>query len=73
MNTMREKNAVRNFYNDNKEKFGTIRQASKFLNQYGKVYKEETKIDLAATTRGNVIPEQTPRSLKNKDKKKNKK
>lgn len=69
---MREKNAVSKFYNENKEKFGTKRQASKYLNQYGKTYKTEVGIDLAAAKRGKNIPTQTSKSPNKKVVKKTK-
>lgn len=69
---MREKGAVTKFYNENKEKFGTKRQASKYLNQYGKLYKEETGIPLEASKRGKEVPEKTPKSVNKKVVKKDK-
>lgn len=69
---MREKNVVTKFYTENKEKFVTKRQASKYLNQYGKTYKEETGIPLDASRRGKDVPEKTPKSANKKVVKKNK-
>lgn len=43
---------VRKFFESNKEKFGTKRQASKYLNKYGKVWKEEHGIPIEAPKRG---------------------
>ena len=63
------KGAVKSFFDENKEKFGTKRQASKYLNEYGKVYKAERGIDLGAETRGNIVPTQTPKSATKKVKK----
>lgn len=37
---------VAKFYNENQEKFGTKRQASKYLNKHGKVWKAEQGIPL---------------------------
>lgn len=37
---------VVNFYNENKDKFQTKRQASKYLNQHGHVWKAEQNIPL---------------------------
>ena len=39
-------NRVVNFFKQNESKFGTKRQASKYLNHYGKVWKEEHGIPL---------------------------
>lgn len=41
-----EKNYVARFFGENREKFKTRRQASKYLNHYGKVWKEEHNIPL---------------------------
>lgn len=41
-----ENNYVRKFFNENRDKFETKRQASKYLNHYGKVWKEEHNIPL---------------------------
>ena len=38
---------VSKFYDENLEKFETKRQASKYLNHYGKVWKEEHNIPLS--------------------------
>jgi hypothetical protein len=39
-------NRVVNFFKENESKFTTKRQASKYLNHYGKVWKEEHDISL---------------------------
>lgn len=39
-------------FKENPEKFKTKRQASKYLNHYGSVYKKEKGIDLSAPKRG---------------------
>ena len=49
---MGEKNCALNLFTENKEKFKTQRQASKYLNKYGKVWKEEHNIDLSEPKRG---------------------
>lgn len=49
---MREKNCTLNLFNSNKDKFKTKRQTSKYLNHYGKVWKEEHNIDLSEPKRG---------------------
>lgn len=41
-----ESNFVTKFFLENKTKFETKRQASKYLNHYGKVWKEEHNIPL---------------------------
>ncbi len=43
---MRETGFVVKFFKENEGKFGTKRQASKYLNHYGKVWKEEHGIPL---------------------------
>jgi hypothetical protein len=44
-------NKVNDFYNSNKEKFKTKRQASKYLNGFGSIYKEEQKVPLSYSKR----------------------
>lgn len=39
------------FFNENRDKFETKRQASKYLNHYGKVWKTEHNIELSAPKR----------------------
>jgi hypothetical protein len=39
-------------FKENPQKFKTKRQASKYLNHYGSVYKTEKGIDLSAPKRG---------------------
>jgi hypothetical protein len=48
---MTNKNRVVEFYSSNKDKFKTKRQASKYLNKYGSVYKAEQGIPLEAPKR----------------------
>ncbi len=43
---MKNDNRVLNFFNDNREKFETRRQASKYLNHYGRVWKQEHNIPI---------------------------
>lgn len=43
---------VKKFFEDNQEKFKTKRQASKYLNHMGKVWKEEHNIPLSDPKRG---------------------
>ena len=43
---MKETSFVKKFFEENQSKFGTRRQASKYLNHYGKVWKEEHGIPL---------------------------
>jgi hypothetical protein len=45
------KNRALNLYNENRDKFKTKRQASKYLNHYGTVYKLEHNIELSAPKR----------------------
>ena len=45
-------NSVNKFYKENPNKFETKRQASKYLNHYGKVWKTEHDIELSAPKRG---------------------
>lgn len=45
-------NSVNKFYKENQDKFKTKRQASKYLNHYGEVWKEEHGIELSAPKRG---------------------
>ena len=51
---MKEKDRAKKFYEENSTKFTTKRQASKYLNHYGKVWKEEHNIPLNAPKRGGV-------------------
>lgn len=68
---MSEKNAVANFYNSAKDRFQTKRQASKYLNQYGSVYKTEKQIPLEYSKRLMLEVTQSTKSPKNiKSKKK---
>lgn len=46
-----DENRVNKFYAGMEAKFGTKRQASKYLNHYGKVWKQEQNIDLAEPKR----------------------
>lgn len=43
------------FFKENPDKFKTKRQASKYLNHYGKVWKEEHNIPMQAPKRGKQI------------------
>jgi hypothetical protein len=43
---MKEKAFALKFFKENEAKFKTKRQASKYLNHYGKVWKEEHSIPL---------------------------
>lgn len=53
MLTEKEKTGrVRKLFEEQKEKFGTKRQASKYLNRYGRVWKQEHNISLSAPKRG---------------------
>lgn len=45
-------NNVTKFFKENQEKFKTKRQASKYLNHYGSVWKAEHNIELSAPKRG---------------------
>ena len=49
---MGDKNSSLNLFNSNKDKFKTKRQASKYLNHYGKIWKIEHNIDLLEPKRG---------------------
>jgi hypothetical protein len=42
---------TKKFFESNKEKFDTKRQASKYLNHYGKVWKKEHGIEMSAPKR----------------------
>jgi hypothetical protein len=64
---------VREFFKENESKFGTKRQASKFLNKHGKVWKELQGIDLSAPKKGGEGVPPTPKSKKNRNKNKKKK
>ena len=44
---MENEGRVTKFYNENKDRFLTKRQASKYLNHYGRVWKCEHKIPLS--------------------------
>lgn len=44
-------NSVTKFYKENPNKFETKRQASKYLNHYGKVWKKDHGIVLSAPKR----------------------
>ena len=46
-----EFNSVEKFYRSSEGKFETKRQASKYLNHYGKVWKKEHGIELSAPKR----------------------
>lgn len=59
-----EKNRVITFYNENKDKFTTRRQASKYLNEYGSVYKTEKNIPLSYSQRTLVEVSGSPKSSK---------
>lgn len=52
---MEKKNRAAELYKENPTKFGTKRQASKYLNHYGKVWKEEHNIPLSAPKRGVAV------------------
>lgn len=45
-------NSVTKFFKENQGKFETKRQASKYLNHCGKVWKTEHNIELSAPKRG---------------------
>lgn len=49
---MRENNFVKNYFSENQSKFQTKRQASKYLNHYGRVWKEEHGIAITDPKRG---------------------
>lgn len=66
---MSAKDAVINFYNSSKDKFQTKRQASKYLNGYGTVYKTEHNIPMEYSTRLFQESVPTPKSMKIKKKK----
>ena len=51
-------NNVTKFFKENQEKFKTKRQASKYLNHYGRLWKLEHDIELSA-------PKRTSKWLKN--------
>ena len=61
---MRETRKVEEFFKSNPDKFTTRRQASKYLNGYGKVWKGEKNIDLFAGKRDGRITPPTQKSLK---------
>lgn len=48
---MKTENSVAKFYAENKGKFETKRQASKYLNHYGRVWKLEHNIPLTGPKR----------------------
>ena len=64
---------VLKFFNENKEKFRTKRQASKYLMGFGKVYKTEHEILLGSSKRGTPDIPLTLKSGKKKVVKKGKK
>lgn len=47
-----EFNSVEKFYRSSEGKFETKRQASKYLNHYGSVWKKDHGIELSAPKRG---------------------
>jgi hypothetical protein len=49
---MRKAFEVKEFFLNNKDKFKTKRQASKYLNHYGSVWKLEHSIPLTAPRKG---------------------
>ena len=66
-----EKGAVIKFYTDNKDKFKSKRQASKYLNGFGLVWKTEHGTDLQEARRGGVTV--TPRTKSDKNLRRGKK
>jgi len=68
-----EANRVSKFYIENKDKFTSKRQASKYLNQYGNVWKTEQMIPLSYSKRTMVENPQPIKSDKYKNKLKKKK
>ena len=64
---------VLNFFNENKAKFETKRQASKYLMGFGKVWKEEHNIPLESSKKGGLDIPPTPKSPKKKVRKTGKK
>jgi excinuclease UvrABC helicase subunit UvrB len=68
---MREFGKVKEFFASMVEKFKTKRQASKYLNKYGTEWNKEHEIDPKTVgKRVDKIVINTPRSHKNKNKKK---
>ena len=57
---------VKDFFNENKAKFESRRQASKYLMGMGKVYKNEHEIPLENKKRGGEEIPKTPKSSKKK-------
>lgn len=64
------KNKVNDFFKSSEEgKFATKRQASKYLNQHGSVYKAEQNVPLSFSKRTFVEIPATGKSLRKKVKK----
>lgn len=59
---MREKNTVVTFFKSSDKNFSTKRQASKYLNQYGSVYKTEQGVPMSFSKRTFVENPSTPKS-----------
>jgi hypothetical protein len=68
-----EKNRVLEFFKSSDGKFATKRQASKYLNQYGSVYKTEQNIPMSFSQRTFKDIPATPKSPNKKVKKAGKK
>lgn len=66
------KDRVKEFFKSSEGKFATKRQASKYLNQYGSVYKAEQNIPMSFAKRLFVEIPATGKSLRKKVKKTNK-
>lgn len=67
------KDRVKEFFKSSEGKFATKRQASKYLNQYGSVYKAEQNIPMSFSQRMFVEIPATPKSPNKKVKKSGKK
>ena len=68
-----EKNRVATFFKESEGKFTKKRQASKYLNEMGSVWKTEQNIPLTSAKRGTADVTPTPKSLTKKVKKGKKK
>lgn len=62
---MSGKNVVGNFFKESGDKFKTKRQASKYLNQYGTVYKTDKNVPLEYSKRTMLETTKTIKSEKN--------
>jgi hypothetical protein len=72
MREKKMKNRVNEFFKSSDGKFATKRQASKYLNQYGSVYKTEQNIPISFSKRTFVEIPPKGKSLRKKVKKSNK-